>query len=242
LNPNPATECSPTSFAVAHFAMRLSLTAACALVLLGSGSAPPSEGQNAVFARTGSITGTVNVEQRPTRRRARRYSGGRTKPARPVQQLPMVAYLRGEISGGEASRAPLMAQEDTAFAPGVLAIEVGGSVDFPNRDMFFHNVFSYSKAQRFDLGRYPQGESKSVRFPKAGVVKVYCEVHEFMRAAIIVSENRHHAVVGTDGSFTLSDIPAGTYELVVWHPDLREVVTSVTVPEGGAARVEVTLQ
>lgn len=192
--------------------------------------------------QVGTITGTVTVEQRPARRRARRYDGGRATPARTIQKLPMMVYLKGRVMGGAPPGDPLMAQKDTVFTPGILAVEVGTAVVFPNLDMFFHNVFSYSKTQRFDLGRYSKGESKSVMFPAPGIVKIYCEVHEFMRAVIIVTENRHHVVVDADGNFTLPEIPAGTYELVVWHPDLDDVTTEVTVLEGETARVEVTIQ
>ena len=136
---------------------------------------------------------------------------------------------------------PVMAQQDTAFVPGVLVVRSGTTVEFPNRDDFFHNVFSYSDAQRFDLGRYPEGESKSVTFRTPGVAKVYCEVHEFMRSAVIVVENDHHEIV-RDGTFILDDVPPGDHTLVVWHADRGEVVRTVTVPDGGSVEVEVTLR
>jgi hypothetical protein len=94
-----------------------------------------------------------------------------------------------------------MTQRDTTFVPSVVAVRAGGTVDFPNGDPFFHNVFSYSSAQRFDLGRYPQGESKSVTFDEPGIVELFCEVHEFMRGAVVVTENPFHAVVAEDGRF-----------------------------------------
>ena len=134
-----------------------------------------------------------------------------------------------------------MAQQDTAFAPAMLVVPSGPVVSFPNRDPFFHNVFSYSTTQRFDLGRYPRGEAKTVRFDEPGVVKIYCEVHESMRSAVIVSENSYHAVVGADGSFTLEGVPAGTHRLVVWHVDLGATTTEVRVPEDGTARVDLTI-
>jgi hypothetical protein len=71
---------------------------------------------------------------------------------------------------------PAIAQQDTAFSPSVVVIPVGAKVAFPNKDPFFHNVFSYSSTERFDLGRYPQGESKTVVFGTPGMVNVYCEV------------------------------------------------------------------
>jgi hypothetical protein len=135
-----------------------------------------------------------------------------------------------------------MAQEDTAFHPPVVVVRTGTTVTFPNRDSFFHNVFSYSGPQRFDLGRYPQGESKSVTFDAPGVVKIYCEVHDFMRAAVIVTESGLHAIPGEDGRFSLAGVPAGTYKLVAWHPDLGQKEMEVRVQDGATVRVELTLE
>jgi hypothetical protein len=127
------------------------------------------------------------------------------------------------------------------FVPGVLVVQVGDTVGFPNFDPFFHNVFSYSSAARFDLGRYPEGESKTAVMTEPGIVKVYCEVHNSMRGVIIVTENRFHAVVGEDGRFRIDGVPAGTYTLVAWHVDRGETRQQVTVPEGGTARVTLRL-
>ena len=109
-------------------------------------------------------------------------------------------------------------------------------------DSFFHNVFSYSAAARFDLGRYPRGESKEVRFDEPGIAKIYCEVHEFMRAVVVVTDNPFHAVVAEDGTFRLEDVPAGTYTLVAWHPDFDEVEQTVVVRDGSTAAVSLELR
>ncbi len=152
-----------------------------------------------------------------------------------------MAYIRDAIPGAAASAPsnPTLAQQDTTFSPNVLVVPVGTTLQFPNRDPFFHNVFSYSSAARFDLGRYPRGESKSVEFDEAGVVKVYCEVHESMRAAVVVVRNPFHAVVASDGSFRIANVPAGRHTLVVWHHDggVREV--QVDVRAGASTTVPV---
>lgn len=208
-----------------------------AVVCLG-GLSVPADGAS---AQTGTIEGLITL-QPPPRRTADRYGGGSTS-VHAVQQLPAVAYLVGRV--GAATGAPThtsMVQRDTAFAPAAVITVVGGTVDFPNEDAFFHNVFSYSSAQRFDLGRYPQGESKSVTFDQPGIVSVFCEVHDFMRGAVIVTENPYHAVIAENGTFRLTGVPAGEHTLAIWHPDHRPLERTVTVTGGGTYRIEVELR
>jgi len=193
---------------------------------------------------TGVVEGVVTLRLQPPRRSAGRYPGGPTR-ARTVQEVPAVVFLEGPVPG-IAARAgatrPVMAQRDTAFVPAALVVPVGTTVSFPNGDPFFHNVFSYSATARFDLGRYPRGESKEVTFDKPGIVKVYCEVHEFMRAVIVVAENPFHAVADAQGRFHIEGIPEGTYTFVAWHPDLDPVERQVRVTAGGTARFDAELR
>jgi plastocyanin len=193
---------------------------------------------------SGTIEGTVTLVNRAQRRTLNRYPGSGSAAARTLQEVPGVVYLEGAVPGGAAQRPARweVAQQDTAFSPSVLVVPVGTTVAFPNRDPFFHNVFSFSPVRRFDLGRYPRGESKSVVFDRAGVAKVYCEVHQFMRTAVIVVENNHWAVVGDDGRFTLRGVPEGRHRLVVWDIERRPQELDVSVTAGGTARVSVTLQ
>lgn len=189
-----------------------------------------------------TIEGVVRIRTTPPRRTAARYPGA-GPAARPIQDIPAVVYLQGQVGGAPAPGAEqVMAQQDTAFAPPLLVVPMGSAVEFPNRDPFFHNVFSYSSAGRFDLGRYPRGESKGVVFDEPGVVKIYCEVHESMRAAILVTENRHHAVLDDEGRFTLRGVPPGTYTLVAWHADRGTAEREVTVTANGTVRVELELK
>ena len=136
----------------------------------------------------------------------------------------------------------MMTQTDNAFVPSILVVPVGSRVSFPNGDPFFHNVFSYSSAKRFDLGRFPKGQSTQVLFDEAGIVNVYCEVHPFMRAAVVVVENPLHAIVTDDGTFAIDDVPPGDYTLVVWHVDMGVAEQSVTVSASGTVRVSVELK
>lgn len=195
--------------------------------------------------QVGSIEGEVALKIRQPRRRASRYPGKRTA-AQVIQRIAPVVFIRGPVAGAPdmpGSR-PTMAQSDTAFVPSLLVVPVGSEVSFPNQDPFFHNVFSYSSSKRFDLGRYPRGESKRVLFEQPGIVDVFCEVHEFMRSTVVVVENPYYAVVameGVQGRFSIPNVPPGEYTLVIWHADLGSEEKLITVTSGGTARVSVEL-
>ena len=154
-----------------------------------------------------------------------------------------MVYLRGAPRVTAVPGSPeTISQQDTAFVPAVLVVPLGMTVEFVNEDPFFHNVFSYSQAKRFDLGRYPAGQSKAVTFEESGIVKVYCEVHDFMRAIVLVLDSPYHSPVSEDGSFTIRGVPPGTYEVVAWHADFDEQIIPVIVAGGETATVEVTLR
>lgn len=206
-------------------------------------SAAAWQAETAAQAPTGAVEGVVTFEAAPpARRSAPRYPGGAAQSSR-IQQLPALAYIVGPVPGDpNAGGRVTMTQRDTTFVPPVVAVQAGGSVAFPNDDPFFHNVFSYSSAQRFDLGRYPRGESKSVTFAEPGIVEVFCEVHEFMRGAVIVTENRFHSVVGESGRFRIEGIPAGEYTLAFWQADHQPLEQRVSVRPGATARIEVELR
>jgi len=141
-----------------------------------------------------------------------------------------VVYL--EIAPQSAFEAPppgraVLDQRNEAFVPYVLAVTVGSTVDFPNSDRVYHNVFSLSKARRFDLGRYPRGQSRSVRFDQPGVVRVFCEIHSHMSAFILVFAHRFFAATDAEGRYRIEGVPPGAYTLAVWNDgavrDRREV-------------------
>ena len=132
-------------------------------------------------------------------------------------------------------------QKDEAFVPRVVAITAGSTIDFPNTDPFFHNVFSLSRGATFDLGRYPKGESRNRRFPNAGLVKVYCHIHSHMTAAIMVFDHGFFRIPGADGRFTLDEVPAGSYQISAWHERIGESTNTIKVEPGRTARVEFAL-
>ena len=190
----------------------------------------------------GGIEGRVTVRQLPTRV-ANRYAGSDGMASREVAPLPVMVFIEGRVAGAGsvASREPEMAQQDTSFQPPILVVPVGTTVRFPNHDKFFHNVFSYSKTKRFDLGRYPRGEAKNVTFDKPGAVAVFCEIHKWMRGAILVVENPYYATVQADGTFSIANVPAGKYKVSVWHPERGKKTFNVTVPQTGNARIDATI-
>jgi plastocyanin len=192
---------------------------------------------------TGTIEGHVELSPRPARRVTSRYPGA-GGGSHVLGAVPAVAYLVGPVAGhppAPPAQRPRLAQQDTSFRPQLLMIPVGTRVDFPNQDAFFHNVFSYSPVKRFDLGRYPRGESRTVTFDRAGVIKVYCEIHQWMRSAVVVVENPFHAQVASDGRFRIAGVPAGRYRLAVWDVDRGERTVDVTVPASGSVRVDLRL-
>jgi plastocyanin len=143
-----------------------------------------------------------------------------------------------------ADPAPMHAtiiQKDEAFVPRVVAVTRGSTIDFPNTDPFFHNVFSLSRGATFDLGRYPKGESRNRRFPNAGLVKVYCHIHSHMTAAIMIFDHDYFRIPSADGTFTLDDVPAGSYQISAWHERIGESTNTIKVEPGRTSRVDFAL-
>ncbi len=136
---------------------------------------------------------------------------------------------------------PFLRQINMRFDPAVLPILAGQDVSFPNQDSFYHNVFSYSPTRRFDLGRYANGDSRTVRFDKPGRVQVFCEIHSDMAAVILVLENPHFTVPDQEGGFHLTETPVGKQNLVVWHPDIGSRSVDVRVSAGNTTKVELEL-
>ena len=135
-----------------------------------------------------------------------------------------------------------MDQRNETFVPHVLAITVGTTVDFPNSDNTYHNVFSL-RAPRFDLGRYAAGRSKSVRFDRPGIVRVFCEIHSHMSAFILVFNHRYFAVTAADGRYQIGRVPPGGYTLVAWNEGAIRESRPVVIPaDGGAVEADFALR
>jgi hypothetical protein len=128
-----------------------------------------------------------------------------------------------------------------AFAPRVVVVPVGGSVEFPNQDPVLHNVFSVSGENRFDLDLYKRPKSGAFTFRHPGLVRVYCNIHPQMSAFVLVRDNPFWARPGADGRFEIPDVPAGEWVLKAWHERSLEISQPVTVSADGAVDVALTL-
>ena len=147
---------------------------------------------------------------------------------------PMVVYLEGidaPLVSPPRERVLEIHQKNASFSPAFLAIAAGESVVMPNDDLIFHNVFSYSTPNDFDLGLYPRGQSRTKTFLYPGVVRIYCSIHESMNATIFVAPSSFFAVAGPRGEFSIRDVPPGTYRLRTWN---RRLPPSSQIVEVGA--------
>ncbi len=132
-------------------------------------------------------------------------------------------------------------QRDENFFPRVVAIPVGSTVDFPNDDPLYHNVFSLSHAKTFNLGRYPTGASASVRFDKPGIVKIFCDIHSHMTATVVVFNHPWFAVPADDGHFELGDVPPGDHQVTAWHERLGDTTLRIRLEAGRATAADFVL-
>ena len=129
-----------------------------------------------------------------------------------------VVYLDGSFPQPASLPTKQVAQKDLTFLPSLLPVRVGTKVEFPNLDDTYHNIFSYSPAKRFDLGRYRPDERPipTQVFDKPGLVILRCDIHEHMRGLILVLNTPHFVMTDTDGHFRLGGLPAGRYTLKAW--------------------------
>jgi plastocyanin len=216
--------------------VHLTLLLVCAGGLLHAGESAQIE--PARRSAVGALRGRVELRQPPAAAAARPHAGDLAMPAPhdPGDGPRSVVYLETAPRAAFEQRddvRPRMDQRNEAFVPHVLAIVAGTTVDFPNNDRIYHNVFSLSRAKAFDLGRYSAGRSKSVRFDRAGIVRVFCEIHSHMSAFILVFAHRYFAVTDDDGRFRIDNVPPGTYTLVAWNESVPQTARRVVVPDTG---------
>lgn len=137
-------------------------------------------------------------------------------------------------------------QKNKTFSPHVLAVQAGSEVDFPNRDPFFHNVFSLFNGKRFDLGLYEAGSTRSVHFDRPGICYIFCNIHPQMSAVIVVVDTPYFALADAQGKFLLPDVPPGQYQLHLWEEyctpqTLQAASRQVTLAAGSASLAAIPL-
>ena len=154
---------------------------------------------------------------------------GTPKLASESERRHVVIYLRDTKPQPVMPMRVEIRQRDENFIPRVVAVTVGSEVEFPNDDPIYHNVFSLSRARTFDLGRYPRGETRSVRFDKPGIVKGFCQIHSHMTSTVMVFDHPWFAVPAEDGRF---ELPAGERLITAWHERLGDTTLRVRVEAG----------
>ena len=207
-------------------------------------------------ARAGSITGTVRAEGKPGTDDPSASGGAyASQKFKFVQRIDyaglheFVVYIEGPV--GDKPVAPEIpatveshhvVQKGAVFAPHILPIVVGTTVEWPNNDDIYHNVFSMSDAKPFDLGLYKHGEpGKRVTFDKPGRVDVFCSIHANMHCIILVLENSYFAATDDSGHYAITNVPPGTYQLTAWHERLPKQTREITVAKDGAVKADFVL-
>ncbi len=150
-----------------------------------------------------------------------------------------VVYLEGSFPKPATLPNKQMSQKALAFEPGLLPVQLGTTVEFPNFDDTYHDVFSFSPAKRFDLGRY-QPDARPVptqTFNVAGLVALRCDIHEHMRGLILVLDTPHFVITDPRGNFRLANLPPGHYTLKAWVDSRTTLARPVDLPATGTVRV-----
>lgn len=171
--------------------------------------------------KTGSVLGTVTVKN---------------KKGEPVKDRSnVVVYLKGVPNAlpDMSKVVHKIRQKDKQFRPRLTVVLKGSTLEFPNDDRIDHNVFSLSRAARFDLGLYRSGKSKSVKVKRTGVIDVYCNIHPQMSAKIVVLDTKYYAITDKRGRFRIDKVPPGKYKIVAWHARGRLWKGKVEISKGG---------
>ena len=204
-----------------------------------------STGTNAL-ALAGAVSGTVTLTAARGVPSATSVYGRRGVAPRPAIAGPETRKVVVQVAGvsSEQTPAPMHArivQRGEQFVPPVTVVTTGSTVEFPNDDPYFHNVFSLSRAATFDLGRYPSGASRSQEFDRPGVVKVFCHIHSQMSALVVVLDHPFFTIPAETGEYTLPSVPSGEYTLIAWHERIGEQRQRIRIAPGATTRVDFTL-
>lgn len=162
--------------------------------------------------------------------------GGVLSPSPPLA----VVYLEGSFAKGGNLPTKQIIQKELTFIPALLPVQVGTKVEFPNLDDAYHNIFSYSPAKRFDVGRYRPDEKPvpSQVFDVPGLVTLRCDIHEHMRALVLVLATPHFVTTDEKGDYRLKGLPAGRYTLKAWVDSRVTHEKQVELKSGSTLRVD----
>jgi plastocyanin len=141
----------------------------------------------------------------------------------------VMAWPAGGASEDASSERARVRQTAKGFEPHVTSVAPGGTVVFDNEDRVYHNAFCVQPDGRFDTGSYAPGQTRSVKLKKAGVYRVFCELHPKESAYVVVSPDRWHTRPEPDGRFAFEDLPPGKYKIRVWRPEQKDLLGSVEV-------------
>lgn len=188
-----------------------------------------------------TVEGTVALPQPVAPAKVNQRYAGQAGSFLPPEPPTAIVYLEGApVPADEkpSTNVVQVVQKGMQFGPGLLAVRKGTRVEFPNGDDFYHNVFSYSKSKRFDLGRFLKDEKPpAVTFDQPGVVKLYCEIHEHMRGTVVVLDTPYFVKTDTNGVYRLSGLPAGQFKLKAWLDEKRVLEQPVDLKPGAILRV-----
>ncbi len=205
--------------------------AATSALLVAAIAAVCLHGQAAAEAGAGSARGSVTVREKSF------FGGLRERDNR----SGVVVYLTGFVRPAP-SRVAILAQKNKHFDPKILPIVTGQTIQFPNNDPIYHNVFSVSNLHPFDLGQYRSGDPpRSELFDKPGLVPVYCNIHPDMISYVVVLENDAFTVTAADGTFVISNVPAGRLTLNAWTPGAQRTSEDVEIRTGEETRAALDL-
>jgi plastocyanin len=220
--------------------MKLPLVALLAAAALATAAVPADQSSDARSA-AGALRGRV-VVQRPLTASHPPAPDGAAVPAEVRREA--VVFLE-DPPAGEGPPTPMRArlrQVNETFVPHLVAVTAGSAVDFPNDDRTYHNVFSLSRAKRFDLGRYAAGKSKAVVFDKPGIVRVFCDIHSHMNAFILVFGHRYFAVTDANGQYRIDQVPPGTYQVTAWYEGIAQYTERVTIAGGATTDADFSIR
>lgn len=201
-----------------------------ALCVGAGASAAPVAGQ-----ATAAVTAEVSVAKPAAVGHQRGAANNRVDESQVVVWLtPLDAPVPKDPP--EGAKTPELVQRNKSFEPHVIVVQVGSLIRFPNKDPFFHNIFSMYDGKRFDLGLYEAGTSRSVKFDRPGVSFLFCNIHAEMSAVVIVVDTPYFAMSDRAGHLTIPDVPDGRYQMHVWYErslpeNLKGLSRMVTVSE-----------